>query len=235
MSVLATPIKNVPTHLGLILDGNWRWAKEHGIPSLEGHKRGYQRLKKIAIAAFDMKIKYVSAYVFSVENWKRSKEEVEYLMSLLLWVSKVETKKLNKKNICVKFVGSKNGLSKEILKAMEDAEFKTKDNDGGTLALCLNYGGQQEIADAVKKIIEQGIKAEDVTPDLIQKNMYEPDMPKPDLIIRTSGEQRLSGFLLWESAYSELKFVNKHWPAFTIKDLEKAIEDYDQRERRYGK
>lgn len=231
-----SPVKsNLPIHLGFILDGNRRWAQENGLPSLEGHKKGYQRLKKIATSAFDMGIKYVSAYVFSTENWKRSKEEVDYLMNLLLWVSKVETKRLHKKNICVKFIGSKNGLGKDILKAMEDSEERTKDNDGGTLAICLNYGGHQEIVDAVKKIIQKGIKSEDITAELIQENLYDPNMPKPDLIIRTSGEQRLSGFLTWESAYSELKFIKKHWPAFTIRDLEKALDEYSTRERRFGK
>jgi undecaprenyl diphosphate synthase len=227
-------ILNLPTHLGLILDGNRRWAKEHGIPKLEGQKKGYQRLKKIDEAAIEKGIKYVSAYVFSVENWNRSKEEVSYLMNLLLWVSKVETKKLAKKNIKVVFSGSKEGLSDEILRAMDDAEKRTTNNDGGTLVLCLNYGGKQEITDAVKNIIKDGVDSEEITTELISKYLYEPNIPDVDLIIRTSGEQRLSGFQLWESAYSELKFVKKYWPAFNLHDLDKALLDYSNRKRRFG-
>lgn len=226
--------KNMPRHLGLVLDGNRRWAQQKGLRPFEGHRRGYLRLKKIALAAFDRNVEYVSAFVFSTENWKRSEEEVAYLMDLLKWVAVSEVNKLHKKNIRVIFLGREEELDSSILKAMRSAEKKTAKNTGGTLALCLNYGGQQEIADAVRKLIRRGVDADDITPELISKYLYGPSLPPLDLIIRTSGEQRLSGFMLWSAAYAEIKFVIKYWPAFTVKDLEAALVDYAGRKRRFG-
>jgi undecaprenyl diphosphate synthase len=227
-------LDNMPNHLGLIMDGNRRWAKEKGLRPFEGHRRGYLRLKKIAEAAFDRNVHYVSAFVFSTENWNRSKEEVTYLMDLIYWVSTVELNKLNKRNIKIVFVGTHAGLSKKILSAIKAGEEKTANNTGGTLVLCLNYGGQQELSDAFASLIRQGITAEQVTPEIINKNLYDPSLPPLDLIIRTSGEQRLSGFMLWSAAYAELKFVLKYWPAFTVADLEEALNDYSKRQRRFG-
>jgi len=227
-------LANMPNHLGLIMDGNRRWAKEKGLRPFEGHRRGYLRLKKIALAAFDRNVHYVSAFVFSTENWNRSKEEVAYLMDLLYWVSTVELKKLDKRNIKIVFVGTKKGLSQKIIDAINAGEAKTANNTAGTLVLCLNYGGQQELSDAFANIIRQGIPADKITPELINKNLYEPSLPPLDLIIRTSGEQRLSGFMLWSAAYAELKFVLKYWPAFTVADLEDALQDYSHRHRRFG-
>jgi undecaprenyl diphosphate synthase len=224
----------VPVHLGLILDGNRRWAKERGLRPFEGHRRGYLRLKKIAEAAFERGVQYVSAFVFSTENWHRSQEEVAYLMDLLDWVAHHEMNKLHKRNIRVMFDGAETGLDPAVLKAIRKAEVKTADNTGGTLVLCLNYGGQQELSDAAASLIRSGVKAEDVTPELLNKHLYRPDLPPLDLIIRTSGEQRLSGFMLWSAAYAELKFVLKHWPAFTVADLDAALKDYAARERRFG-
>jgi undecaprenyl diphosphate synthase len=225
---------NVPTHLGLILDGNRRWAKEHGLRPFEGHRRGYLRLKKIATAAFDRGVSYVSAFVFSNENWGRSEEEIAYLMDLLQWVATHEVNKLHKNNIRVLFLGTNTGLKRPIIEAIKKAEAKTANNTGGTLVLCLNYGGQQELADAIAAIIRSGVKAEDVTPDVVTKHLYGPELPPLDLIIRTSGEQRLSGFMLWSAAYAELKFVLKYWPAFTVSDLEDSLLDYARRQRRFG-
>lgn len=221
-------------HLGLILDGNRRWATERGLKPFEGHRRGYLRLRKVAEAAFDRGVKYVSAFVFSTENWNRSNEEVSYLMDLFYWVASKETNKFNKHNIRVVFLGSKKRLDPRIIKAIKDAEKKTANNTGGTLALCLNYGGQQELADAAADLIRKGVKAEDVTPELLAKYLYGPQLPPIDLIIRTSGEQRLSGFMLWSAAYAELKFVLKNWPSFTVADLEEALKDYALRQRRFG-
>ncbi len=224
----------IPAHIGLILDGNRRWAKDRGLKPFEGHRRGYLRLREIALAAFDRNIHYVTAFVFSTENWARTTEEVNYLMDLLNWVATHEVNKLNKKNIKVIFLGTKQGLSTKILKSIDLAEDKTKNNTGGTLALCLNYGGQQELSDAAARIIKDKISADKVTPELINKYLYGPDLPPIDLIIRTSGEQRLSGFMLWSAAYAELKFVLKQWPAFTVRDLDKALLDYSNRQRRFG-
>jgi len=224
----------LPVHLGLVLDGNRRWAKKQGLMLYEGHKKGYENLKTIATAALKRGIKYVSAYVFSTENWNRSEEEVKYLMNLLLWIAKNEVNLYHENDIKVCFAGSQQRLSKNIIKAMKNAEAKTKNNNGGTLLICLNYGGQQEIADAVKQIIKDGVKPAQITPDLIRQYLYVPDIPPADLIIRTSGEQRLSNFMLWRAAYSELLFVNQYWPAFTESDLDSALEVYSQRQRRFG-
>jgi undecaprenyl diphosphate synthase len=224
----------IPTHLGLILDGNRRWAEEKGLRPFEGHRRGYLKLKSIAEAAFDRGVSYVSAFVFSTENWNRSEEEVAYLMDLVNWVATHEINKLHKRNIRVIFLGTENGLSSKILTAIKAAQKKTGSNTGGTLILCLNYGGQQEVSDALASLIRSGTTADQVTPELITKHMYGPDLPPLDLVIRTSGEQRLSGFMLWSAAYAELKFVLKYWPAFTIADLEEALRDYSVRQRRYG-
>lgn len=224
----------IPNHLGLILDGNRRWAKSKGLPTLEGHRKGYENLKTIALAAYDHGVKFVSAYVFSTENWNRSQEEVDYLMKLLIWVAKHEVKELDKNNVRLRVMGSRDKLSKQVLKAIDEAETKTKNNTGGTLCLCLNYGGQQEIVDAVNKIITQA-NGQPVSVSEFENYLYTPDVPPIDLIIRTSGEQRLSNFMLWRSAYSELLFVDKHWPAFTEEDLAKSLAEYASRQRRFGK
>lgn len=224
----------IPTHIGLILDGNRRWAKEKGLRPFEGHRRGYLQLKKISLAAFERRVQYVSAYVFSVENWNRSEQEVAYLMDLLHWVATYEVNKLHKHNVRVLFLGTKKGLPENIIDDIKNAEDKTAQNTSGTLALCLNYSGQQELSDAAASLIRSGVKADEVTPELVTKYMYGPSLPPLDLIIRTSGEQRLSGFMLWSAAYAELKFVLKYWPAFTVADLESALQDYARRQRRFG-
>jgi len=226
---------SVPLHLGLILDGNRRWAKKRGISQLEGHRKGYETLKVVCQAALDRGVKYISAYVFSTENWERSKEEVNYLMKLLLWVFKNEINEFDQKNIRIRVLGSRERLSKSIVKSIEKAEKLTANNTGGTLALCLNYGGQQEIADAVRSIIKNNVKSEEVTPVTVEQHLYSPDIPPVDLIIRTSGEKRLSNFMLWRAAYSELYFSDKLWPDFSVADLSAAFVEYAQRQRRYGK
>lgn len=224
----------IPVHLGLILDGNRRWAREQGKPTYEGHKAGYESLKVIGKAAIKRGVKYVSAYVFSTENWKRSAEEVDYLMKLLLWVAKNEVSELHKENIRVRFLGEKDRLSKDILNAIAKAEEKTKDNTAGTLALCLNYGGQQEIVHAVNELIKESDEKKSITKADIEQHLYAPDIPPVDLLIRTSGEQRISNFMLWRAAYSELLFVDKHWPAFSEHDLDDALAEFASRQRRFG-
>lgn len=231
---LASPIITVPRHLGLILDGNRRWATEHGLPVVEGHKHGYETLRTISDAAFAAGVEYVSAYVFSTENWNRSREEVAYLMRLLMWILKHEVDNFNKHGIRLHTLGSKIRLGKALVKAIHAAEEKTKNNTGGTLLLCLNYGGQQEIVDAMKRIVEAGTSASDITPELISQNLYAPDIPPVDLIIRTSGEQRLSNFMLWEGAYSELMFTPTQWPDFNTAELQQMLIKYSQLRRRFG-
>lgn len=222
------------THLGLIIDGNRRWAKANNLPTLEGHRKGYVKLKEIAKYAINNGIEYVSAYIFSTENWNRTKTEVKYLMRLAYQMATKEVDEVHKENIRVRFLGNKQNLDDKLIQAIEKAEQKTKDNSRGTLALCFNYGGQQEIADAVRQIVTKNVKPEAITPELIEQNLYSADIPPIDLLIRTSGEQRLSGFMMWRTAYSELYFTNKYWPDFTTADLDDALVEFTKRERRMG-
>jgi undecaprenyl diphosphate synthase len=227
--------QTIPTHLGLILDGNRRWANENNMTVAQGHRKGYKNLKTISKAAIRQGVRYVSAYVFSNENWNRDRQEVKDLMKLLKWVLKHEVKEMHKDNIRVRVIGSKAKLGAALLTAIHDAEKLTENNSRGTLLLCLDYGGQQEIIDATKKIVQQGVKPEDITVDMIEKHLYAPDVPRLDLIIRTSGEQRLSNFMMWESTYSELLFSQKFWPDYGEDDLEQDLERYSQLNRRFGK
>jgi undecaprenyl diphosphate synthase len=225
----------VPNHVGLIIDGNRRWARAHKLPTFEGHKRGYKNLIVRSEYLIDKGVKYVTAYVFSTENWDRSKDEVKYLMDLAYFVATNEVNRLNKKNIRLRWIGRPDRLSPKLIKAIKSAEEKTKNNTAGTLSLCMNYGGHYEISDAVKKMIDEGVKSQNVTPAKFAEYLYQPDIPDVDLLIRTSGEQRLSNFMLWRVAYSELSFISKHWPDITDDDLALAMADYGKRHRRFGK
>lgn len=222
-------------HLAIIMDGNRRWAKDHGLPSIEGHRRGYNKLKEVGEWALDRGVKYFTVYAFSTENWNRSKKEVDYLMKLLQEALTKELPYFMKKNIRLKVIGSRERLSEDLKKAINKAEKETANNSRGTLSLAINYGGRLELIEAVKKIIKKGVKPEAVTEEMISENIYTEGIPNPDLVIRTSGEHRLSGFLTWQTVYSELYFIKKHWPAFTEKDLEVAFEEFESRQRRYGK
>lgn len=225
---------SVPQHVGFILDGNRRWAREHGMPVIEGHRQGVKALKRVLKSSIKHGVRYVSAYAFSTENWKRDRDEVKQLMRLFMWIMKHEVKELNREGIRLRVIGSKAQLGHALVRAIHEAEELTKDNDRGTVLLCLDYGGQQEIVDAVKRIAELDYNPDDITPELISKFLYAPDVPPVDLVIRTSGEQRISNFLLWESAYSELLFDKVNWPDFDEKHLENALEEYANRQRRFG-
>lgn len=224
----------VPRHVGYIVDGNRRWAKAHGIPTYEGHLAGYNAIKDVAIASFDAGIEYMSAYIFSTENWKRSKEEVKGLMGLVLKLLTSDLHLFGENDVQLKVLGSKQNVSDKILKAIDEAERQTAHNTRGTLALCFNYGGHLEIADAVKKIVQSDIKPEDITPELISHNLYYPEVPPVDLIVRTSGEQRISNFMLWRAAYSEFLFLEKAFPDMTKDDVTAIVEEYARRNRRFG-
>jgi undecaprenyl diphosphate synthase len=224
----------IPTHIGYIVDGNRRWAKTHGLPTYEGHLAGYNAIQEVAKASFDAGVQYVSAYIFSTENWKRSEDEVGKLMGLVLKLLTSDLRELEENNTKLLVLGSQENVSEKIQKAIIDAEARTANNTGGTLALCFNYGGQLEIAEAVKKIVHSGAKETDITPELIAQNLYAPEIPPVDLVVRSSGEQRLSNFMLWRAAYSELLFLEKLWPDMTKEDVTAIIEEYSRRDRRIG-
>lgn len=224
----------LPQHVGYIVDGNRRWAKQHGIPTYEGHLAGYNAIHEVAVATFDAGVKYMSAYIFSTENWKRSEEEVSKLMGLVLRLLTSDLPIFDKHNIKLKILGSRERVGDKILAAIDDAEARTANNTAGTLAICFNYGGQLEIADACKKIVQSGVDANDITPELIGQNLYAPEVPPIDIVVRTSGEQRLSNFMLWRAAYSELMFIDKPWPDMTKDDVEDILKEYARRSRRFG-
>lgn len=225
---------NPPQHIGYIIDGNRRWAKSRGLTTAEGHLAGYNAISDVAKASFDVGVEYVSVYVFSTENWKRSEEEVGYLMKLVLRLLTTDLAKFKKNNIKILILGSRDKLSKNIIKAIEKAELDTADNTAGTLCLCFNYGGHQEIVDAVKKVIQSGCAFENVDARLIEQNLYAPEIPLIDLVVRTSGEQRISNFMLWRVAYSEMMFLDKFWPDMTKQDVSYIINEYNNRSRRFG-
>jgi undecaprenyl diphosphate synthase len=234
MNTASSTASKMPQHLGLILDGNRRWAREHDKSVAQGHRQGYKNFRTVAKAAIKHGVRYVSAYVFSTENWQRDKQEVDDIMKILMWVMKHEVKNLHKDDVRLRVVGSKLKLGAALLTAIHDAEKLTENNTRGTVLLCLDYGGQQEIVDAIKAIAAAGTPPEEITAELISKHIYAPDVPPPDLIIRTSGEQRLSNFMTWEAVYSELQFNKKNWPDFTEKDLLEAFETYAKTKRRFG-
>ncbi|HJJ08286.1 MAG TPA: polyprenyl diphosphate synthase [Bacilli bacterium] len=225
---------NKLNHLAIIVDGNGRWAKSIGKIRSYGHLKGYENLKKIINYVNDnLDIKYISLFVFSTENFKRSKDEVDYLMNLFKKGFKEEKDVYIKKNMKVVFSYKKEGLSKDIISIIEEVESSTKTNTGLVVNFCLNYGGRSEIVDACKKIIDDKIDKNDITEDLFKDYLYN-KLPDIDLMIRTSGEQRISNFMLWSLSYSELYFTKTYFPAFTINELLEIIDDFNNRDRRYG-
>jgi len=227
---------NKVKHLGIIVDGNRRWARQRGLSPIMGHRRGVKIVREVALAAFSKGVKYVTLYVFSTENWARQREEVNGLMSLLLEVSIKEADRFAKQGIRIVFPGNKNDkrIPQKVADKLAKVENKTIANEKGVLGICFNYGGQDEIVEAVKQIIKNGLKADEIDEQTITDRLYYPEIPPLDLIIRTSGEQRLSNFMLWRAAYSELLFVDKLWPDFSVKDLDKALQDFAKRGRRFG-
>lgn len=227
---------NIPNHLGIIIDGNRRWAKKKGLPSFYGHKKGLDNVKKISDYALEKGVKILTLYAFSSENWSRTKKEVEYLMKLLgNTLSDKSIKDLNEREVKLRVIGEREKLPKILQELIEKAERETKDNKKGILNLAISYGGRPELVNAIKKIIKTGVPANKITEEVVSENLWTEGLPDPDLIIRTGGEVRLSNFMTWQSAYSELYFTKKPWPAFTIKDLDKALNNYNHRHRRFGK
>ncbi|CDE89918.1 isoprenyl transferase [Clostridium sp. CAG:389] len=230
--------ENLPKHIAIIMDGNRRWAKSKNMPVSFGHKEGAKTLEKIVRYANKIGIKYITVYAFSTENWKRTTEEVIALMNLFQSYLDDYSKRADSENIKVKIIGNRQGLSEKMQKSIEKCMERTKDNTGITFNIALNYGGRDEITNAVKHIAEKiqnkEINIEDITEQMISDNLYTAEQPDPDLLIRTSGELRLSNFLPWQLAYTEFLFVDKNWPDFNEKDLDDAIEVYKSRNRKFG-
>lgn len=225
----------LPSHIAIIMDGNGRWAKKRGLPRIVGHRVGAKSVKEIVRACGELGIKVLTLYAFSIENWKRPKTEVDALMNLLIRYLKKEVPELMKNNVKLIITGRINELSERVIEEIKDAQNKTFSNTGLTLNLAINYSGRAEIVDAVKKIIDARIPEESLNEKLFSKYLYRPDLPEPDLLIRTSSEMRISNFLLWQIAYTEIWITDVLWPDFREKHLLDAIISYQKRERRFGK
>ena len=225
----------IPNCAGIIMDGNRRWAKNKGLPLLQGHRAGSQTLKDVVTWSKEMGIKHLIFYTFSTENWNRSLEEVTYLLSLIGEFVTKELDYFHKEGGVVHFAGDISRFSPDLQKILLNAQNKTANNPGPHIYLALNYGGRQEILSAVKKILKENPKEEDITDEYFAKHLQTGDMPDPDIIIRTSGEMRLSGFLPWQGVYSELFFTETLWPDFSKEEFVKIIEEYGERDRRHGK
>lgn len=221
-------------HVAIIMDGNGRWAKSKHLPRVMGHHAGVRAVERTVRAAKDLDIPYISLYAFSTENWKRPKGEVLGLMGLFRYYMNSKLNELYREKTRMRFAGDLAALPEDIRQILRRAEEKTEQYEERQLIICLNYGGRKEIIDAINKITAQNPQSP-VTEEMLRENLYLPDVPDPDLIIRTSGELRLSNFWLWQSSYSEYYFTDKYWPDFNKEDLEEAVKDYYERERRYGK
>jgi len=226
-------------HIAFIMDGNRRWAKQHNLPIAAGHRKGAETLTDIAKAAKELGVRYMTVYAFSTENWGRKKEEVDTLMDLLRQYLEKGFKELKDNDARIIFIGERYMLADDIRQKMAQIEQETAQNKSVTLCVALSYGGRQEIVHAAQsiaqKVLDGKIKVEDINTEIFAENLYTKDIPDPDLLVRTSGEQRISNYLPWQTAYSEFYFSDTLWPDFSAKELKKIIEDYSKRERRYGK
>ena len=230
--------ETLPKHIAIIMDGNRRWAKNKKLPVALGHREGAKTLEKITRYANKIGLQYFTVYAFSTENWKRSEEEVGALMKLLKSYLDDYTKRADSENIRVHIWGDKDGFREDLKKSLIEMEERTKNNTGVNFNICLNYGGRSEMTRATKIIAEKvkngELNVEDITEETISENLYSKNVPDPDLLIRTSGELRTSGFLLWQMAYTEFIFLDKYWPDFEEKDLDECIEIYQKRNRKFG-
>lgn len=231
-------VNNVPRHVAIIMDGNRRWAREKGLDYRLGHKQGAKTLENIVRYAKKIGIKYITVYAFSTENWKRSEEEVGALMMLLKAYLDDYGKRADTENIKIKILGNIEVLSNGLQKSIANAVERTKDNDGIIFSIALNYGGRDEIVHAVRKIAEKvksgSLDISEINEDIISDSLYTEGIPDPDLIIRTSGELRTSGFLTWQAVYSEYLFLDKYWPDFSAEDLDFAVAEFQKRKRKFG-
>ena len=225
--------KNDLKHIAIIMDGNRRWAKEKGLPSAMGHKKGVDALKNIMRACDDFGVKYLTVYAFSTENWNRKPEEVNFLMDLLGQTLKNELQEMHENNVVISFIGDTTKLSDNLQKILSNAVETTKNNTGVNLQIAFNYGSRAEIVNAVQRIVDSGIK--EINEYIISKNLYTSEVPDPDLLIRTGGEMRVSNYLLWQIAYSEFIVVPDFWPEFNKEKLAECISEFNNRNRRWGK
>jgi undecaprenyl diphosphate synthase len=230
--------RGAPRHIAIIMDGNGRWAKARGLPRSEGHRRGVEALRKAVRAVGEIGVEVLTIFSFSSENWMRPASEIRDLLGLLRRFIRNDLAELHANNVRVRVIGERDDLDPDIRRLLEEAEELTRHNDGLVLVVAFNYGSRQEIARAARRIAEKvatgAVSPADITADLIGQHLDLPDLPDPDLIIRTSGEQRLSNFLMWQAAYSELVFLPVHWPDFDRAALETALIEYRRRERRFG-
>lgn len=221
-------------HLAIIMDGNRRWAKNKGMPAFRGHEEGYKTLKTLADYALDRGVEVLTVFAFSTENWKRASEEVEFLLALFTKGLTEQIEHMHSRGVRVQFIGDRVAFSKDLQKIMREGEELTKDNSKAVFNIAMNYGGRAEIVHAVQELIRQGVDADTLSEEVFSRVLYTRGLPDPDLIVRTSGEQRLSGFLPWQGVYSELYFTDIHWPDFTPEELDKALDEFTNRQRRFG-
>ena len=235
---LELDLTRIPKHVAFIMDGNGRWAKKRGLPRVKGHEEGAKRIGDISAAAQKLGIEAITLFAFSTENWKRPKEEVDYIFGLLKKVLLEAKEKFNEKNLRIRFIGKIDELDEEVRKLMYETDEETKNNTGVILNLAINYGARSELVEMTKKIAQDckdgKLSAEDINENTIEQYLMTKDLPQIDLMVRTSGEVRLSNFLLWQIAYSELVFTKTYWPDFDEKQLEKVLIEFQSRDRRFG-
>ena len=223
----------IPGHIACVMDGNGRWAEERGLPRTEGHEAGEEALFDVVEGAIEAGLEWFTVYAFSTENWRRPPEEVRFLLDFNEQIIVKRQDQLHERNVLISFIGRRDGrVPRRVIRRMEEAELLTRANTGLTFTVAFNYGGRAELVDAVQRIVDSGLRR--VSERTVARHLYDPDMPDPDLVIRTSGERRVSNFLLWELAYSELIFSDTLWPDFRREDLFKSIKEYQDRKRRYG-
>lgn len=235
MEFTGIDLSSVPNHVACVTDGNGRWARNRGLKRTEGHAAGEEALFDTVDGAIEVGLGWFTVYAFSTENWRRPADEVRYLMGFNEKILLGHRDELNERNVRIRVLGRRDWrVPRRLIRLMDETVDMTRDNTGMTFTIAFNYGGRAEIVDAVKRIMEAGVPASKVTERMIARNLYDPDMPEPDLVVRTSGEYRISNFLLWELAYSELVFTDVLWPDFRKENLFDAIREYQSRERRYG-
>jgi len=230
----STPARNVPAHVAIIMDGNGRWAQKRGLPRIRGHEAGTENIRRITVRAGELGISYLTFWAFSTENWSRPDDEVEGILRILAETIPRERDELHRRGARIRHIGSLAGLDPNLVEQIQETIKLTEANTGINLILAFNYSGRAEILEATRRIINSGIKSEDLTAERYEEFLYTTGIPDPDLIIRTSGEQRISNFFLWQSAFSEWVFPPILWPDYSAEHLEQAVAEYGERERRYG-